>query len=315
MIAAGIGCSLVAAVTNALSVVLQAAEARRSPDEESMHVSLLRRLAHRPRWLLGAGLMAGAGVLQVVALALAPITVVQPMLATSQLALLAIARWKLHQRVGGAELAASLVLIAGLSAVVWASPHHTLLRHAGARVIVPLLAVLGAALLTSAIGRWHARARMALIIGAGLAYAWADFANKLLADDASSGRWAFVALWVFAVIAIGALAFLQENSALQHRPAVTVAPVIGAVKTPLPVLMALWAGVETWSPSVLHVGLLLGGLALVVAGASILSRSETIQRLSGGEERTSSNGGRAPADEEPARRPALAGGAGGRDEA
>lgn len=282
MIAVGIGLSLVAAVANALAVVLQAVEARRAPDEESMRLSLLSRLAHRRRWLEGTALMAAAGVLQVVALALAPITVVQPTLATSQLVLLGVARVKLREHVGPVELLAALALVAGLSAVIWAAPRHAPGHHIGAGVIAPLGVVLGAALVASALGRLHRGARMSLIIGAGLAYAWADFVNKLLATDASGGHWAFVVLWVFAVIAVGALAFLEENSALQHLPAVTVAPVLGAIKTPLPVLMALWAGLETWSPSPLRLALVLGGLGFVVLGAVTLSRSETVLRISGG---------------------------------
>jgi hypothetical protein len=133
------------------------------------------------------------------------------------------------------------------------------------------------------LGRVRPDRALALVIGAGLAYAWVDFVNKLLADDVSTGRWALAIGWLAATICVGALAFLQETSALQRRPAVTVAPVVGAVQNPLPVLMALWAGVEKWGSAAHTILPLIGGLALVTAGAAVLGRSETVARVAGRE--------------------------------
>lgn len=278
----GIVAALAAAVANAFAVVLQAAEARRSPDREGMRASLLRRLAQRPRWMAGTGLMVVAGVLQVLALSLAPIAIVQPMLATSQLVLLAMARLKLGERIGRTEVLASLAIIGGLTAVVVVAPRHTIVTANG-KIVLPLLVVGAAGLVMYLVGRLHHRARLSIVIGAGFAYSWADFACKLLANELSAGRWATGALWVIGVLGFGAVAFLEENTALQHRPAVTVAPVIGAIKVPLPVLMALWAGVENWGPSAIQIGVLLLGLALVATGAATLGRSETVARVSGAE--------------------------------
>jgi hypothetical protein len=59
--------------------------------------------------------------------------------------------------------------------------------------------------------------------------------------------------------------------------------VIGAIQDPLPVLMALWAGVEVWGSSSHRVLPLAGGLALVTAGAAVLGRSSAVARVSGNE--------------------------------
>ncbi len=281
MTGAGIASALAAALANAFALVLQAAEARQAPAREAMHVSLLRRLAHRPRWLAGTGLMVVAGILQVVALALAPIAIVQPMLATSQLVLLAVARVKLGERVGRREMTGSLAIVLGLTAVVVMAPRHTVV-HSSGRVVVPLVAVGSVAILMFLAGRAHHRARLSIVIGAGFAYSWADFASKLLANSVSSAQW-LGALWVIGVIGLGTIAFLEENTALQHRPAVTVAPVIGAIKVPLPVLMALWSGVEGWSAHPRQISILLFGLVLVALGAAQLAGSKTVARVSGGE--------------------------------
>lgn len=283
MIAAGILLALAASVANAFAVVLQAAEARQTPLSEGARASLLARLIRRPRWLAGTGLMVLAWPLQILALALAPITVVQPTLATTQLVLLATAKFRLHERIGLVELAGALMIVAGVAAVVWAAPRHTVSDPAAVRLAVPLLAVGIGAVLAFGIGRRRLHAPLILVVGAGLSYAWVDFVNKLLANDISTGHWVLAILWLAATLGFGALAFLQETTALQRRPAVTVAPVIGAVQDPLPVVMALWAGVETWGSGSRHVAPLVCGLAIVTAGAAILGRSKAVARISGDE--------------------------------
>ena len=54
MIAIGIAIAFSAAVANAFALLLQAEEARNSPAQEAARFSLLWRLAHRPRWVVGS---------------------------------------------------------------------------------------------------------------------------------------------------------------------------------------------------------------------------------------------------------------------
>lgn len=220
--------------------------------------------------------------LQVLALTLAPITVVQPLLATSQLVLLAVARLRLGERVGRLEAIGALAIVVGVSVVVWAGPRHAVAHVAAARVALPLALVGGAALGAYLVGRVRQRLAIYLVIGAGLSYAWVDFVNKLLANSLSDGHVGFAVVWLAAILGVGALAFLEETTALQRRPAVTVAPVIGAIHDPLPVLMALWCGVAAWGPAPHRVAELILGLAVIAAGAAILGRSKAIARVAGG---------------------------------
>jgi hypothetical protein len=283
VIAAGIAVALAASVANAFAVVFQAVEDRRSPVSQAARFKLLTTLVQRPRWLAGTGLMVLAWPLQILALGLAPITVVQPTLSASQLVLLAVARFKLHERVGQLEGLGALAIVAGVSAVIVAAPKHTGHNPAAARVAVPLVVVGVGAVIAYVVGRRQPRRALALVIGAGLAYAWVDFVNKLLADDIAKAHWGLAIVWLAATLGFGALAFLQETTALQRRPAVTVSPVVGAVQDPLPVLMALWAGAETWSSAPGKILLLLLGLAMVTTGAAILGRSKAVARVSGDE--------------------------------
>lgn len=284
MVVAGIAVAFGAAVANAFALVIQAAEDRQASLGKGGRFSLLFELAQRPRWLAGTALLIAAWPLQVLALGLAPITVVQPLLATTQLVLLAVARVRLREQVGWLEYLGALAIVAGVSLVVWAAPRHEPHHVAAGRVAAPLAAVGGLAVGAFVFGRLRPRLPLALVIGAGLSYAWVDFANKLLANALSAGHIAVGIAWLAAILGFGALAFLEETSALQRRPAVTVAPVIGAIHDPLPVLMAIWSGLTVWGTATHRIGPLIVGLALIATGAATLGRSKAVARVSGASE-------------------------------
>src|SRR5690349_6352654 len=74
----GLSLAALASVLFNAAVVLQAIEAREVPAEQGLRLSLLVRLARRPRWLGGIVLSAAAVGLQTLALTLAPLTVCSP---------------------------------------------------------------------------------------------------------------------------------------------------------------------------------------------------------------------------------------------
>ena len=277
----GVLIAFAAAFANAVAIILQASEARATPLEESARFALIVRLLRRPRWLLGTALVMIAWPLQVLALAFAPITVVQPVLACFQLILLALARFWQRERVNRVEVLAAVAIVTGVSLVIAAAPRHTIVHPPASRLAPPLAVVGLAALFVYGVSRLRGRRGLWLALGAGLGYAWVDFADKLLSNALAAGRWLPAVIWLAAVVAFGAIAFVQENSALQRRSPVLVAPVIGAVQEPLPVLMALWGGVEAWTGGAGQAAALAAGLALVGAGAVAISRSPSILRLTG----------------------------------
>jgi drug/metabolite transporter (DMT)-like permease len=279
VIAAGVAFAVAAAVAAAFAVVLQSVEARQAPPDRSGRLSLLFGLARRPRWLLGTALLMLAWPLQVLALTFAPITVVQPALASFQLVLLILARTRLRESVGRIDAFAGLAIVAGVALIVSGAPRRSVQEHHPLRLALTLVVVAAAALAVYAIWRRRPERSIPLVIGAGLAYAWVDFADKLLSNAFDSGRAGAIFGWLAVVMAFGALAFLQENSALQRRPATGVAPVIAAIQEPLPVLMALAAGVEAWRPRPAVLAELIAGLVLVAAGAVTLGRSHAVQQL------------------------------------
>jgi len=297
-------------VCAAMALVLQAIEARHAPHAHGVSFRLLLGLLKHPRWLAGTALVIIAWPLQVVALSFAPITVVQPILASFQLVLLGLARLWLREQVGRRELAGALAIVAGVTVVIVAAPQHSVLHPAAGRLAWPLAIVGGGALLLHVLARLGRRRRVSahaaehaatggsaattptykapagnrltgleLTIGAGLGYAWVDFADKLLSNAISAGETIGAVIWVAAIIGMGLVAFTSEQTALQRRPASTVGPLIGALEEPLPVILALVGGVEVWHGGAGHAAALAAGLALVGAGVIVLARSPAVAHV------------------------------------
>src|ERR1700729_4182249 len=100
MLAAGLIAGIVASVLFNLGIALQAIEARRTPREEGLRVSLIGDLLHRRLWLTGLGVEWVGVPLEILAFAWAPFVVVQPLLACGLLVLLAVAHRLLDERPG-----------------------------------------------------------------------------------------------------------------------------------------------------------------------------------------------------------------------
>ena len=281
MVPVGILLAFAAATSSAFALVLQAQEAGGTSEQYAGRFSLLRLLSRRPRWVFGTALLALAWPLQIVALSFAPLTVVQPVLATFQLILVAIARFQYKAAIGAREWLGALAVTAGVALVIVAAPHRTVAHPAALRIALPLALVGGGALLAFAVGRAKPALGFVVPVAAGLGYAWVDFADKLVSNAFAAGQTASGIVWLLAVGGFGAIAFLMENTALQRHSAIQVAPVIGAIQEPLPVLMALAAGVEVWSGGAGRLAELAAGLLLAGTGATVLARSSAAARVPG----------------------------------
>jgi hypothetical protein len=186
----GLAAAVLAACCYECGYLLQALEARGAPRERALRASLLLGLAEQRRWLVGTGLSVAGAVLQVIALALAPVTLVQPVLALGLVALLLLARSQLGEDVGAAEAAGAAAVIAGVVAVGVASPGRS--SHiSSVTALVILLGVLG--VLTLLPFALRSRAPLALAaVGAAAGDALAAVALKLTADAAAAGHPALV---------------------------------------------------------------------------------------------------------------------------
>src|ERR1700691_2771080 len=110
----GIGAAVGASTLYSLGIALQALDAREAPHDEHLRLALVAGLLRRARWLLGTGLSILGWPLQVVALLLAPLVVVQPALAAGLLVLLFIAERMLGEHAGRYEYGAMTAIVLGV---------------------------------------------------------------------------------------------------------------------------------------------------------------------------------------------------------
>src|SRR5262245_22945911 len=105
-----------------VSYALQALEARRVQVFRTVRVTLLARLATRRLWLGAIALAVAGWPLQLLALSLAPLTLVQPVLALGVVLLLVLAARMLHERLGPRELLCCGGIVLGVAGIAWAAP-------------------------------------------------------------------------------------------------------------------------------------------------------------------------------------------------
>lgn len=271
-IAAAVGASL---LYNA-SIALQALEAREVPGEHSLRPSLIGRLLRNKRWLGATALGLAGWPLEIVALLLAPLTVVQPCLASGLILLLWLGAKKLGEAPGRREWTAVAAIVAGVVGVAWSAPDRTT-DHAGTGAIVLALVLVAIPIAAPYALRGRAAALGWLpVVSAGFGYAWTAIASKLLTDELAAGALLVAIAWLATAAISEGLALLSEMSALQSRPATHVAPVMFAVQVLVPVLLAPLIFGESWGSTPLGGVALVASMAIAVAGTVLLAGSRTV---------------------------------------
>ena len=290
MIALGIVLAVGASLLYNASIALQALEAREVPGEHSLRVSLIGRLLHNRRWLGATALGLAGWPLEIVALLLAPLTVVQPCLASGLILLLWLGVKRLGERPGRREFLAVGAIVAGVAGVALAAPERTTNHASTAAIALALLLVAFPIAAPYAlrsrsghssrpgggkVGYANAIATLA-VISAGCGYAWTAIASKLLTDELAAGAVVVAVAWLATAAASEGLALLSEMSALQQRPATHVAPTMFAVQVLIPVLLAPLIFGESWGSTPLGGAVLVAAMAVAVAGTVLLAGSSAV---------------------------------------
>jgi drug/metabolite transporter (DMT)-like permease len=277
----GIASAATAATCFDAGLALQALDAREMPREHGLRTSLIKRLARRRRWLAATGLALAGWPFHLLALALAPLSLVQPTLALGLVLLLYLGHRLLGERVGRIELLAVAGVVGSVALLAWAAPPETSHHANAARIALALvpLGLLGLAPLLAP------RLRMApppglLPFATGAAYAFTGVSSKLLVDDLRMQAWAGVLLWLALTGVFGFAGLLIEMSALQVRPATHVGPNVFVVQVAVPVLLAPLVSGESWARTPLSGAVIVAAVAATVVSAVVLTRSPAVAAFS-----------------------------------
>jgi len=287
----GIAAAIGSSIFYSLGIAFQASDAKEAPREQYLRAALLLGLLRRARWLLGTGLTVLGWPLQVLALSLAPLVVVQPALAVGLIVLLLLAERMLGEHAGRYEYLAIGAIVVGVICVALCAPPVSHTHTSEQSTITLVLVVLGLASLIPYALRLFGRTVAELTMcSAGLAFAWSGIATKLASDDLYTGHTVTAGLWALSTLAASIVGLLSEMSALQSRPAIQVAPVVFVTQTVVPVVLAPLLLGERFSATPLGGVPLALSLALLIGGAAMLVRSPLLLALTAGDRSSEPSG-------------------------
>src|SRR4051812_22416797 len=165
-------------------LALQALDAREVPAAHGLSPTLLTRLMGRRRWLAATGLALAGWPFHLLALALAPLSLVQPTLALGLVLLLYLGHRVLKERVGGTEILAVAGVVGSVAILAWAAPPESSHHASATRIAIGMLPLAALGLIPLLASRLHLKVPGGLLpFAAGAAYAFTGLSSKLLVDD------------------------------------------------------------------------------------------------------------------------------------
>src|SRR3954465_5365634 len=180
----GVASAAVAAACFDGGLAVQALDAREVPREHSLHPALLGRWVRRRRWLAGTGLAFAGWPFHLLALGLAPLSLVQPTLALGLGVLLYLGHRVLGERVGRTEMLAVAGVVGAVAVLAWAAPPETSHHAEAARLALGHAPRGGPALIPLALPLLGIKPPATLLpFASGAAYAFTGITSKLVVDD------------------------------------------------------------------------------------------------------------------------------------
>jgi multidrug transporter EmrE-like cation transporter len=234
--ALGAGLAVLSALLYDIGFVLEKQGLAGVPEVRLHPVSIVRTASRSKRWLAGFAAMLFGLALQVVALTLAPVSVVQPILACGLLGLAAIGPWLLDEQLERRDVVAlGSVLLAAVAIAVSTRVTTPLASEApGGRFALLSVPVAIAAVL---LVRSRSRSLVNLALGAGLLYGLGAVSEKAVATHLVSrgllkGTLAAMATpypWLFVAATLAGMVMFQVG--LQSNPASLMASLTNVVST------------------------------------------------------------------------------------
>ncbi len=273
--------SLLAASAFGVSVALQSHEASAVAARRSLRLGLLASLATRPLWLIGLAGDIGGFVLQLAALSVGSLVVVQPLLTLNLVVALSVGARLARRRLKGWEWRAVVGVLAGLVVFYLAARPTTQSEAvASARGWFTTGVSVGAAMiLLVAIGRGVGATGRAVMFGAaaGCAEAMMAVVSKAFGDRLGLGVAGTLTSWEpYVVIVWGIVTLLFVQSAYQLDRSTLTLPVITVSEPVVSIVVGVCLFGEHFHLGVASGLLTVAGLGLVVRNLVVLARDPAL---------------------------------------
>jgi drug/metabolite transporter (DMT)-like permease len=273
---------VLAAALLGLGYVLQQRVARTMPLSELLHFRLLLDLMRRPLWWAGIAAMVFGQLLGGLALQLATVSVVEPLLSTNLLFALAFAAALARHRIAWQEVCGSVLLSAALGVFIAIGDPHGPADHVQDVTVIALAVdVVGtvvALLVLIAKRSGLVRESVLLATGAGLLFGLQDVSTRavLIRADDDGFMSIFTSMWPYVVLGAAVIGILLSQSAFKAARLDYSLPPIAAAEPIAGIALGVTLLGDEVSVSV--VGLLVESLCLVavIAGVAMIGRSPNL---------------------------------------
>lgn len=273
---------IAAALSLGLGYVLQQRVASTMPLSEMLHFRLLYDLMRRPLWWAGIGAMVFGQLLSGLALQLATVALVEPLMSTNLIFALVFASLLSRNRIQWKEIAGAVLLSASLAVfILIGNPHSAPKPNASDAVItlgVCVVLVTVGLLVMVARRRQLVLESVLLAVGAGLLYGLQDASTRatlVVADHHGIAR-LFINPWAYIVLASAIFGILLSQSAFKAARLDYSLPPIAAAEP----IAGIALGVSLLGDviSVTAVGLAVESICVVgvIAGVALIARSANL---------------------------------------
>lgn len=275
--------ALAAGALFAGGAVLQQRVAATRPESESLSPRLLLHLFANRTWLAGVGVGVLSYVFQAVALSMAPLSVVQPLIVTELLFAVPLAARLRHGRLGRREWGGIVAVAGGLAAaIVSADPTSgNPLASFGSWLpwLVGAVIVAGGAIAAGRSLAGPVRASLyalAAAIAMGMEAGLMSATTQRFSDGVVTG---FTSWQPYAMAAASIIGLLLIQSAFQAGPLAASMPVSDGVEPLVAIGLGLALFGEHLTTAPWRLGIAAAGLAALMAGIVLLDTSPVVQRL------------------------------------
>lgn len=274
---------LLAALSLGLGYVLQQRVAATAPLTELLSFRLLLDLMHRRLWWAGIGAMVVGQLLAAVALQMASVALVEPLLSANLLFALGIAAAMSGQRIRWYEIVGALLLSASLGVFIAVGNPHSSPTPApnNAVIVLAVCAVIGAVVVLVGVGKGQPHLvteSVLLATGAGLLFGLQDAATRstLLAADHHGITSIFFSPWVYIVVGAAVIGILLSQSAFKAARLDYSLPPIAAAEPVAGIALGVTVLGDVISLSFVGVVVELACLLAMVAGVALIGRGPSL---------------------------------------
>lgn len=265
-----------------LGYVLQQRVASTMPPSDVLRFRLLLDLMHKPLWWAGIGTMVAGQLLSALALQLATVAVVEPLISTSLLFALGFAAVLERHRLAWQEVGGSLLLSAALGVFIGVGNPHGAAHHHQNRALIVLAVdvVVTVVALTVVIAKRRDPVREAIMLaaGAGLLFGLQDVSTRaaLVHADHHGVLSLLTSLWTYLVLGAALIGILLSQSAFETARLDYSLPPIAAAEPVAGIALGVTLLGDVVSVSV--VGLLVESLCVVamIVGVALIGRSPNL---------------------------------------